>query len=123
MHFALDDHVFSPVTRNGVSDHAYSSDGGWIVSDAIANPRQVPTSRALDDWTLNLKAFSGDGQEEVDALRAMQADHKVVTVTDGRGRLWGRWTITKLNASYIKLIDNGVAQVLKISISLREYRQ
>lgn len=123
MHIAIDDHILSPVQRNGLTQHTYTSDGGWTVSDAIAGPRQVKTARALDDWALDVKAFRGNGQREADALRAMQKGQRVVMVTDGSGKSWGRWTIVSIRTSYIKLIDNGVAQVLKISLTLREYRQ
>ncbi|HAS6054709.1 TPA: hypothetical protein I7122_18420 [Vibrio vulnificus] len=122
-HLALNDHVFSVVKGNPLEDHTYDTSGGWSDFDAIDSPRQDPTSNPLDNWTLNVVAFKGDGEAEAEALRAMAKAHEIVMVTDGKGRSWGRFTLRNVKTSYTKIIEKGQAQVVKITLTLKEYRQ
>ena len=127
-HLAINDHVFSIVKntekrKNPLEGSTHTLDGGWTISDAIENPRQVKTSRALDKLVLDVIAFRGDGMDEAEAIRAIAKAQEVVTITDGRGKNWGRWTIHKVKTKYTKIIERGVSQVVKINISLVEYRQ
>lgn len=122
-HLALNDHVFSVVNRNPVEDHTHETTAGWSDFDAIANPRQRPTANPLDNWTLNVVAFKGDGKLEADVLRQMAKAHEIVMITDGEGHSWGRWTIRSVKAQYTKIRERGIAQVVKISLVLKEYRQ
>ena len=122
-HFALNDHVFSVVKGSPLEDHTYESFGGWSDFDAIESPRQDPTANPLDNWTLNVVAFKGDGEPEAESLRAMAKAHEIVMVTDGKGRSWGRFTIRSVKTSYTRIVEKGQAQVVKITIALKEYRQ
>ncbi|HDM8166658.1 phage tail protein [Vibrio harveyi] len=122
-HLAIDDYALSLIKRNPLESSSYTSDGGWQLSDTILEPRQIKTSRALDKWDLNVVAFKGEGMEAAEGLRAKQKEQKPVMVTDGTGKSWGQWTINTIKTEYTKIIERGVAQVLKITISLTEYRQ
>jgi hypothetical protein len=122
-HLALNDHVFSVVNGNPLESHAYETSGGWSDFDAIECPRQDPKANPLDNWTLNVVAFKGDGEAEADALRTMAKAHEIVMITDGKGRSWGRWTLRNVKTSYTRIIEKGQAQVVKITLTLKEYRQ
>ncbi|MFA1575674.1 phage tail protein [Vibrio cyclitrophicus] len=122
-HLALNDHVFSVVKGNPLEGHTYDTSGGWFDFDAIDSPRQDPTANPLDNWTINVVAFKGDGEAEAEALRAMAKAHEIVMITDGKGRSWGRFTLRNVKTSYTKIIEKGQAQVVKITLTLKEYRQ
>ncbi|AUI87570.1 hypothetical protein BS333_14220 [Vibrio azureus] len=122
-HLALNDHVFSVVQGNPLETHSYETSGGWSDFDAIESPRQDPTSNPLDNWTLNVVAFKGEGEAEAQQLRAMAKSHEIVMVTDGKGRKWGTFTIRNVSTSYTRLIEKGQAQVVNITLTLKEYRQ
>lgn len=123
MHLAIDDHVFSVVRKNPTEGSTHVVDGGWSISDAIESPRQVKTSRALDTWNIDVVAFKGEGMEEAEAIDEMAKAQKPVTITDGRGKNRGRWTIQKVKTKHTKVVEKGISQVVKINISLLEYRQ
>ena len=122
-HLALDEHVFSVKQSNPLEGHSYETSSGWSDFDAIDCPRQDPTANPLDNWTLNLVAFKGSGEAEAEALRAMAKAHKVVQATDSKGKNWGTFTIRNVKTSYTKIIDSGQAQIVKITLTLKVYRQ
>ncbi|UJX32989.1 phage tail protein [Vibrio parahaemolyticus] len=123
MHLSLNDHVMSLINGNPLEEHTYETIAGWSDFDAIESPRQDPTSNPLDNWTQSFVAFKGDGEAEAEALRTMAKAHEIVMVTDGKGRSWGRFTIRNVKTSYTKIIEKGQAQVVKITLTLKEYRQ
>ncbi|MFZ3441096.1 phage tail protein, partial [Vibrio harveyi] len=120
---SLNDHVMSLINGNPLEEHTYETIAGWSDFDAIESPRQDPTSNPLDNWTQSFVAFKGDGEAEAEALRTMAKAHEIVMVTDGKGRSWGRFTIRNVKTSYTKIIEKGQAQVVKITLTLKEYRQ
>lgn len=122
-HLAIDDYALSTIKKRPLTDSTYVSDGGWQVSDTVLEPRQIKTSRALDTWDLNVIAFRGEGMETAQALRDIQKEQRPVMITDGMGRAWGQWTIKTIKTEYTKVVERGVSQVVKMSISLMEYRQ
>ena len=122
-HLAINDHVFSVEKKTPVEGSTHTVDGGWKISDTIESPRQVKTSRGLDTWNIDVIAFRGDGMTEAEAINDIAKAQEVVTITDGRGKHWGRWTLHKITTKYTKIIERGVAQVVKINLALVEYRQ
>lgn len=122
-HLSIDDHVFSRINKNALQGSSHKSDGGWKVVNVIENPRLYRTSRDLDTWDLDVVAFKSDGMIEADTLRAKKNEGKAVMITDGQGKSWGQWVIKSISTQYTQIVENGVAQVLKIKISLLEYRQ
>ncbi|WP_341661218.1 phage tail protein [Vibrio sp.] len=122
-HLALNDHVLSVVNGNPLEEHSYDSSAGWSDFDAIHSPRQDPTANPLDNWTLNLVAFTGNGESEAQALRTMMKSHEIITVTDGKGQKWGRFTLRNIKTSYTRIVEKGQAQIVKMTLTLKEYRQ
>lgn len=120
-HLAIDDDAFSVLKRNPVEGMTRTSSGGYVIVDTIERPKQVKTSLDLDKLTLNVCAYQGDGMEEADRLHAKQKQREPVMITDGLGKSWGRWVIKSVTTKYTKIVEKGIAQVLKIDISLEEF--
>jgi len=120
----IDDHIFNPVTsRNPVEGIERTTDGGWTTVDTIQNPKQIKSARKLDTGKIDVVAYKGDGMEEARALRLMADTDQPVMITLGTGESWGQWTIKTVTTKYTKIKERGISQVLKISISIEEYRQ
>ena len=119
----IGDHVFDVVKRNPVKGMTRTTDGGWIVVDTIKSPVQIKGARALDKRTLDVIAYQGDGMAEADALAELAKAQQPVIITDGMGQSWGKWTIQNVNTKYERVVERGIAQGLKNSLSLLEYRQ
>ncbi|NGZ18015.1 hypothetical protein G6Z94_11760 [Vibrio aestuarianus] len=117
------DHIFDVVKRNPVKSMNRTTDGGWIVVDTIESPKQIKGARALDKRTIDVIAYQGDGMDEADALAALAKAQNPVIITDGMGKSWGKWTIQSVTTKYERVQERGIAQVLRNSLSLLEYRQ
>lgn len=119
----VDDHLFDVVKRNPVKGMSRTTDGGWIVVETIDSPVQIKGARALDKRTIDVIAYQGVGMEEADVLAALAKSQKPVIITDGLGKSWGKWTIQSVTTKYERVVERGISQVLKNSLSLLEYRQ
>lgn len=119
----IDDHVFDSVKRNPVKGMNRTTDGGFTVIDTLDGQRQIKTARNLDNRTLVIVAYQGDGMAEADALAEMAKKQEPVIITDGQGASWGRWTIQKVASKYDRVLELGIAQVIVNTLSLLEYRQ
>ena len=112
-HLALNDHVLSVVKGNPLEEHSYDSSAGWSDFDAIHSPRQDPTANPLDNWTLNLVAFTGNGESEAKALRTMMKSHEIITITDGKGQKWGRFTLRNIKLAIHALLKKAKPKLSK----------
>ncbi len=119
----IGDHLFDVVKRNPIKEMSRTTDGGWIVVDTLDSPVQIKSARGLDERTIEVIAYQGAGMEEADALANMAKLQKPVIITDGLGKTWGKWTIQKVTTKYERVVERGISQVLRNSLSLLEYRQ
>ncbi len=51
----------------------------------------------------------------------LQGKREPLTLVDGRGVNWGRWTLDDLSENQERVIDDGTAMVIKWEILLTEY--
>lgn len=117
------DHVFDVVKRNPVKSMSRTTDGGWMVVDTIEVPKQIKVARALDKRSIDVISYQGDGMEEADALAELAKAQVPVIITDGQGKSWGKWTIQSVTTKYERVVERGISQVLRNSLSILEYRQ
>lgn len=117
------DHVFDVVKKNPVKSMSRTTDGGWMVVDTIEVPKQIKVARALDKRSIDVISYQGDGMEEADALAELAKAQVPVIITDGQGKSWGKWTIQSVTTKYERVVERGISQVLRNSLSILEYRQ
>ena len=100
MDYAVDDLVFSVVNQNSINGLTKVTDGGFVKSDNIYNPKQIKTSRGLAVWTTKFRSFKEQADHVADDLEAMQAKQEPVQITDSAGKNHGRWVIKTINQDH-----------------------
>tara|TARA_R110000772_G_scaffold164199_2_gene275586 strand:- start:258 stop:665 length:408 start_codon:yes stop_codon:yes gene_type:complete len=98
------------------------SSGGWQRIDIVnAKPRAHNTGQGAETVRLRGKAFYAYGMDKLDELRALQAKREPLTLVDGHGVNWGRWTFDDLNENQERIIDDGTAMIVRWEMLLTEY--
>lgn len=98
------------------------SSGGWKRIDIVnAKPRPQNTGQDAETVRLSGTAFYAHGMNKLDELRDLQGVRAPLTLVDGRGVNWGRWTLDELRENQSRIIDDGTAMVINWEIQLTEY--
>lgn len=61
------------------------------------------------------------GLDQIEKLRAMADEGKSLMLTDGIGRVWGKWVIERIQDTRSVLIDNGEARRIEFRMTLKAY--
>lgn len=61
------------------------------------------------------------GLEQIERLREMAGGGKPLMLTDGRGRVWGKWCIVRISDTRSVLLDDGMARKIEFRMTLQAY--
>ena len=61
------------------------------------------------------------GLGQMDALRGLASAGRPLLLTDGRGRVWGRWAIRRVTETQSVFFDNGVPRRIEFRLRISRY--
>uniref|UniRef100_A0A6M3KNW0 Tail protein n=1 Tax=viral metagenome TaxID=1070528 RepID=A0A6M3KNW0_9ZZZZ len=121
---ALGDFVFS-IAKNSAYDRlTRRSTGGWVTLETLnAKPSSQNTGQGLETITISGSVYGAAGMEQMNQLRALQAQRKPLALVTGQGDNHGRWKLQDINEEQKRIIDDGTPLVINFSITLEEFAE
>ncbi len=119
---ALGGFVFSLNENTPYESLQRSSDGGWVnVARFGQKPTSQNTGQKLETMTLSGTWFKGEGMDNMNNLRALQAQRTPLVLNNGYGESMGRWVIKSLQEKQERIIMDGTAFVVGFTVDLEEF--
>lgn len=119
---ALSDFIFSVANDNAYQQLTRQSGGGWTNVERFGQqPLSQFTGLPLQTISLNGKVFGSDGVQQMQRLRAMQAEGKPYQLMDFNGNDLGQWKIMQIREQQKYVIDDGKPMVIEFTLELEEF--
>lgn len=99
---------------------AYSWAGQTRVGREPAQQYTGPGERAVTLSGVIYPHFRG-GLQQVEQMRTLAGRGQPLPLTDGTGKYWGKWVITKIDEEQTHFIGPGLPQKITFSLALKAY--